>query len=146
MEEIKNVYEKLKAQYPDLIYQTEYRNPNYEEIHFNRFLERKFKNIELFHRDPNIKAEIDEELKKIYGERFDKNKVFPEKGQIANVLLVNLKYYQPGVGITGSNSGISSPVFVLKYKTETILYDGYHRVLQKIANDELKIDAFILSI
>lgn len=146
MEAIRNVYEKLKAEYPDLIYQTIYRNPNYEEIQFNQFLERKFKNAELFHRDPNIKTELDKELKMLYGERFDKYKIFPEGRQITNVLYVSLKYYQAGVGINGSISSISSPVFVLEYKNETILYDGYHRVLQKMGNDELGVDAFILSI
>ncbi|MBI1783381.1 MAG: hypothetical protein HYR66_18755 [Sphingobacteriales bacterium] len=146
MEKIENVYDKLKVEYSDLIYQTEYRNPNYEEIHFNQFLEKKFKKTELFHQYPSIKAKIDMELKRIYGERFDKYKIFPERGQIANVLFVNLKYYQSCVGINGSNSSISLPVFVLKYKKETILYDGYHRALQKMVNDELGIDAFILSI
>jgi hypothetical protein len=145
MECIENVCEKLMAEYPDLIYQTQHRDPNYEEIHFDRFLERKFNNSELF-RDRNIKVEIDNLLEETYGKRFHKHKIFRERGKIVHVLFRDLKYYQQGVGIRGSISNMNSPVLVVKYKSEAILYDGYHRALQTMANDEEGIDALILSI
>lgn len=146
MEAIKGVDKKIKEKFSDIIFETKYRNPNYEEIHFDLLLERIFPRMELFHTNFNIKSEIDNKLKELYGDRFDKHKIFKHSNQPIKVLFQKLKYYQKSVGINGSNTCMDIPVLVVRYRNETTLYDGYHRVLQRIMNDELEIDAYVLAV
>lgn len=116
----------IKEEYADIVYLTQNRFPDYYEIHFDMYLTRKLNDTGLFisNLDTN---KIFYKLKELYGNYRD---CFKEYGELVDVDLRQLKYYQKGVGIDGpKNTKLDEPVFILKIDSQDILFNGYHRTL-----------------
>ena len=136
--------EILKRNFPDIIHSTVNMCPeNYDIIRFDKFLEKTFPNLNAFI-SSEIIGEIRKTLKQKYGN--DSNCV-KEHGVLKTVDLSTLKYYQQDVGINGPrHSTIDEPVFVINTGSESILLNGYHRVLFCIIDDKLEINSYTLTV
>jgi len=139
-----NHSELLKNNYSDIIHSTVNRSPeNYEVIRFDKFLDVIFPDSNVF-----IPWEIIQKiriaLKQKYGN--DSNCV-KEYGVLKSVNLAELKYYQQDVGINGPmHTQIDEPVFVINNGSQSILLNGYHRVLYHILNEKLQINSYALTV
>ena len=132
----------LKKEYPDLISTTiNYYPENYEVIDFEKFLNREFPDHNLF--IPELEwGTIITSFNNKYGKMNWKQEesFFKEHGVLKAVPFTELKYYQAKVGIKGpQHTKIDEPVFIFKHNNQFILYNGYHRALMFIVNDEIEI-------
>jgi hypothetical protein len=136
--------ESLKKDYPDIIGSTEFKYPeNYEIIHFDKFIDRIFPNLNAFI-SSEIIGEIQGILKRKYG---NLDNCIKDNGNLTYVKFEELKYYQPTVGINGPKyHQIDDPVYVIKYDDKTILFNGYHRALIHLLNNQVTINAYLLVI
>ena len=139
-----NHSELLKNNYSDIIHSTVNMFPeNYEVIRFDKFLDKKFPNSNVFIPSETI-GEIRKALKQKYGNASDCVK---EHGVFKSVNLAELKYYQQDVGINGPrHTQIDEPVFVINHGSQSILLNGYHRVLFHILDDKLEINSYALTV
>ena len=132
----------LKANYSNIIQSTVHRPPNYEVIHFDKFIDILFPN-----RSPFISSEIIEKIRASLGEKFNRDHHYIKKhGILASIEIEELKFYQPEVGINGPMyTQINEPLYVINHDNKMILYNGYHRILFHILNNHLTIKAYILT-
>ena len=118
------------------------------EIDFEKFLERKFPEKNLFISLSEweiIKHKFECEYEPLRGEE-EKN-LFEKKGVLKEVSFIELNYYQRPVRIEGlCHTKIDEPVLIIKYNEKLILKNGYHRSLIKIYQDQEKINGYILDI
>ena len=134
----------IEIEFSDLIFTKELMKPDglieYKAIDFKKFILRVFpkKNLTI-NLDTNY---ISEFLKNRYGHDKD---CFLTNGKKSNYKLENLYYYQTDTGIEGPKyHGAETPVSIIKLKNEHILWEGYHRVLKKILQNEFSISAYEL--
>lgn len=139
-----NHSELLKNNYSDLIHRTVNMFPeDYEVIRFDKFLDKTFPNSDVFI-SSEIIGKIRNALKQKYGN--DSNCV-KEHGVHKRVNLGELKYYQQDVGINGPrHTQIDEPVLVINHGSESILLNGYHRVLFHILDDKIEINSYALTV
>ncbi len=133
----------IKEEYADIIYLTQNRFPDYYEIQFDMYLTRKLNDTGLFisNLDTN---KISSKLKQLYG---NDNSCFKEYGELVDVDLRQLKYYQQGVGIDGpKNTKRDEPVFILKIDSQDILFNGYHRTLCFMEDNTWIVKAYKLEL
>jgi hypothetical protein len=133
----------FRGKFENLIYRTSFRIPeNYEEIKFLELLEKIFPDTILC-TSINAPAQMNELLREKFGNR---EKCILEYGVKRQVPFLGLKYFQPGVGITGPrHSALEEPLLVVEYKDQLVLMNGYHRSLIRwIRNGESETDAFVL--
>jgi hypothetical protein len=133
----------IDTEYSDIITMTAYRNPNYQVIDFQKFLERKLSVVQNF-----ISADIIKSLRdKIIAEYNNDKSCFNEFGTLSEISFKDLHYYQNEVGISGpKHNNIDEPVAILNVDNESILWNGYHRAFLKIANNNTTIKGYILTI
>ena len=136
--------EKLKAEYSDIIHSTVNMYPeNYEVICFDKYLDKIFPNLNAF-----ISAEIIGEIRNILKQKYGNDNIcIKENGILQTVKVDNLKYYQPTIGISGpKHTQIDEPVYVINYDSKSILFNGYHRTLIHLQNNQSTINAYVLTI
>ena len=137
----KNNADFLKINYADIIV----LKNGYEQIKFESFFSRYFdKTIKLI--DNRI---IAEKIKDKYPNECDDihKTYFLKYGEEGSILISDLIFYQEYIGINGSRfHDIADPVFVIKYEGKLILWEGYHRILQKMLNKEIFIKSYLLTI
>jgi hypothetical protein len=137
----KSAKQYIESDYTDIISP---RN-SHNQIDFEKFITRHF-NLELTLIDNN---DLTKKLKKKIGEEYgDIHKTyFIKYGYLETIPILTLQFYQPFVGIDGPYyHSLNDPVFVIKEKDRYILWEGYHRVLSKILDNENLISCYILSI
>jgi len=129
--------------YSDIIYLTSFRNPNYEEIHFDKFLERIFPSKETFLANFDL-TKIRQQLADKYG---NSTTCFKDNGKLVDIEFQNLKYYQKGVGLIGPKyNQLDEPVHILSIDNYEMLYNGYHRTLYHMLNNVWTLKAYRLEL
>lgn len=69
--------------------------------------------------------------------------LYTKYGKLQNVDLRKLCYWQDALSPVGTQRSIS-PIFVLKFGGIELLTDGYHRVADKLKNDDFEAKAYVL--
>ena len=136
--------EQIKKEHADIIFLSpatvimvdgEYQTTRYDLIDTEKFLSRKYPNKELFNKNLFI------EISSIYKSRFIK------EGKEGTFKITDLIYGQESIGIHGpEDSGISNPLFVVKWKNNYILHNGYHRWLYLIYSGKKEVKCLVLDL
>jgi hypothetical protein len=129
--------------YSDIIAMTKFRDPNYPEIQFDKYLERIMPGQNKFITDFDSNK-IKNYISKTFG---NETTYFQTNGELVEVTFQNLYYYQKTVGINGpKNNDINEPVFVLNIDDMEILFNGYHRTFLHLLNGKKMTKAYRLSL
>jgi hypothetical protein len=133
--------ETIKTKFPDLINTTAFRNPNYEVINFQNFINRFFGIESAF-----LTGDQSQEIRiKLNIKKWNEQTCFKAYGYLHEASFISLRYYQKEVGIAGpKHCTIEEPVFILLIKDSLILWNGYHRALINILNGQKSIMGYIL--
>ena len=116
----------------------------YSQIDFKEFLSRHFNRAFPFIENSEIHEKLKLKLKEEYGDI--KKTYFIKYGVLEIISISDLKFYQPYIGIAGPcYHQLTDPVFVIKNGDDYILWEGYHRILQKILNNETTINCYLMS-
>jgi hypothetical protein len=76
-----------------------------------------------------------------------KKTYFFKYGILQPISIRDLRFYQKYIGIKGSYyHQLTDPLFVIKNEGEYILWEGYHRILQMIFNDQTTLTCYLLSL
>ena len=70
--------------------------------------------------------------------------IYMTNGNLQNVDLRNLSYYQDEISDKGSFSN-DNPIFVLQLNNKMILTDGYHRVYDLLKQNKFTTIAYVMS-
>ena len=129
--------------YSDIISFTKFRDPNYPEIQFDKYLMRLFPELNLF--IPDFPSnDVKNYIIKSYG---NETTYFKNNGELVDITFQNLYYYQKSVGVSGPKyNDINEPVFVLHLCDKDILFNGYHRSFLHLLNGKKTIKAYKLSL
>jgi hypothetical protein len=116
----------------------------YSQIDFKEFLSRHFNRAFPFIDNSEIHEKLKLKLKEEYWDI--KKTYFIKYGVLEIISISDLKFYQLDVGIAGPcYHQLTDPVFVVKNGDDYVLWEGYHRILQKIINNETTINCYLMS-
>jgi hypothetical protein len=115
---------------------------NYPVISFDKLLNKLFPNLNAF-----IPSETIREVRELLKQKYDSDVIcIKQNGVLKSFDFKELKYYQTRVGINGpQHTKLDEPVYVVHYKGENILLNGYHRTLIYLI-DSSTINAYYLSV
>ncbi len=129
--------------YSSIIKLTTNQIPNYQIIEFDKFISIKFGLHDSFI-DIDLISNYRYHLVKKYK---NTRECFWQFGTLSKVRVGDLKFYQIEVGIEGpQHTDNIFPVSVLNINGDLILFDGYHRLFNKILSNESEIKCYILSL
>lgn len=129
--------------YLNIIKLTTNQIPNYQIIEFDKFISMKFELHDRF-----IDIELISKYRFHLDDLYNNSKAcFWQFGVLSMAKIRDLKFFQIEVGIEGPHHTENSfPVSVLSINGDMILFDGYHRLFNKILSNESEIKCYILSL
>ena len=140
---MKNTLTELKQYHSDIIFTAPNRIPKQDVIYLEKYLNRIHPDKDLFIQNIDLN-DIRNSLKNKYG---NDTICFKDYGELLDVRLDNLRYYQPDVGINGPfNNSVLDPVYVINVLGINILFNGYHRTFYFMTQGSQTIKAYCLTI
>ena len=117
----------------------------YPQINFKKFITRIMPRINWYCDFDKIDIGLCRQFPKEY--RDIKKEFFLKHGYSATLHIEQLLFFQEYVGVNGPQyHTLNDPVYVVHCNDGYVLWEGYHRIFQKILSGVINIDAKILEI